>query len=277
MTRRFITVLCLLIALLARAQDHASYLEIVKAEDQLKALFDRMYNEQVLGTHRETFREVDSIFHAALLLPGSFDHQWGRLEMIGHLVSDDQQLKVFSWMYMVNRDEYHYSGFIQYLDRKGEPVVVRLQPAGGEERYSEEFDQDLDQWHGKVYYKILTNKHKRKTFYTLLGADFKDTNSSMKTIEVLTIQRGQPVFRDDQFLADGTVKDRVVLEYSADLTMSLNYNEDLDMIVCDHLNPLHPIYHGHYAFYGPDGSYDGYTFTEGVWVLEEDVDARNNR
>jgi len=97
----------------------------------------------------------------------------------------------------------------------------------------------------------------------------------VKTIEVISIQRGKPVFRDEQFLLGGTVEDRIVLEYAADLAATVRYNEALDMIVYDHLAPLHPLYHGNYQFYGPDGSYDGLKFTEGIWVLEEDVDARN--
>ena len=71
--------------------------------------------------------------------------------------------------------------------------------------------------------------------------------------------------------------DRLVFEYSAELSSSIRYNAQLKMIVFDHLAPLHPLYHGNYQFYGPDGSYDGLRFIEGIWVREDDVDARNNR
>jgi hypothetical protein len=48
----------------------------------------------------------------------------------------------------------------------------------------------------------------------------------------------------------------------------------LDMIAYDHLVPMNPIYQNQFEFYGPDGSFDGLRFTDGTWVLEEDIDAR---
>ena len=265
----------LLISQALFSQENADYLAIVSAEYELKTMFDTLYNVEVTGTNMALFHAIDSKFHEVLQMPGSFNHRWQSLDMIGKLVSDDGQVKVFSWLYMVSRNEYHYTAYIQVLNRNGEADVFRLTPGNSEKISSEEYPQSIGDWHGKVYYALLTNAYKRKTFYTLLGADFKDTNTSIKTIEVFAIQRGKPVFRGDQFLAGGTVKDRIVLEYSADLTISVQYDERLGMIVTDHIVPLHPLYHGYYQFYGPDGSYDGYRFTEGIWVLEPDVDARN--
>lgn len=277
MRRAIAAGIFVLIAVMALAQEDRNYLDIVKVEGQLKSMFDRLYDDPVPGSGMHLYHAIDTLFQEALMLPGSFDHNWDRLDMIGRLLSDDKQVKVFSWMYMASRNEYHYTAYLQVLDRKGEAEVFRLQPVDSEARYSENFIQRTEEWHGKLYYDILTNEYKRKVFYTLLGADFKDSNSKLKTIEVFAIQRGKPVFRGDQFLVGGTVKDRVVLEYSADLMASVRFNENLQMIVADHLEPLHPIYYGNYQFYGPDGSYDGYRFTEGIWVLEEDVDARNSR
>lgn len=270
--------LFLMVSLIAYSQvDGAgeNYFEIVQAESELKAMFDTLYNVEVTGTNMELYHSIDSFFYAALQLPGSFDHKWGSLDMIGKLVSDDGLVKVFSWLYMASREKYHYTAYIQVQEKNGGSDVFRLNQGDAERIRSENYPQSPDDWHGKVYYGILTNEYKRKTFYTLLGADFKDTKTSIKTIEVFAIQRGKPVFRGDQFLAGGTVKDRIVLEYAAELTISLQYNESMGMIVFDHIVPLHPLYLGYFQFYGPDGSYDGYRFTEGIWVLEENVDARN--
>jgi hypothetical protein len=278
MMRRYTFGLFLMVSLIAYSQTESTgenYFEIIQTERELKAMFDTLYSTEVTGTNMALYHSIDSTFSAALQLSGSFDHKWGSLDMIGKLVSDDGEVKIFSWLYMASRDKYHYTTYIQVRDRKGESALFRLNQSDSEKAYTENFSQSPDDWHGKVYYRILTNNYKRKTFYTLLGADFKDTKTSIKTIEVLAIQRGKPVFRDEQFLAGGTVKDRIVLEYSAELTISLQYNERLGMIVFDHVVPLHPLYQGNYQFYGPDGSYDGYKFTEGIWVLEENVDARN--
>ena len=257
------------------AQQDTAFLKIVQAEAQLKLMFDQLYDEQVPGSQIELFHDIDSVFNNALHLPGSFEHSWTKLEQVGRLVSDDGVLKVFSWLYMLGPDEYQYSGFLQLRD-KNETEVFRLQPVNDENRHAPDFNQEPDRWDGKAYYNLVTKKYKRKTLYTLIGVDFHNSSTSIKTIEVLGIQRGKPFFRDDQFLLKGTVEDRMVLEYSSEVAATVRYNSDLDMIVFDHLVPLHPLYHGNFQFYGPDGSYDGLRFEEGMWIFEEDVDARND-
>jgi hypothetical protein len=57
--------------------------------------------------------------------------------------------------------------------------------------------------------------------------------------------------------------------------MTARYDSVLKMIAFDHLVPFHPVYSGNYEFYGPDGSFDGLEFVDGLWMLREDLDARN--
>lgn len=252
-----------------------SYIEIAKAESYLSTLFCQLYDMDDLADKSELFAEIDSVFALALNLPGSYDYGWKKLDKIGKLKSEDGNLKVFSWLWMVNRDEYCYSAFIQYKAKKGEVKLVKLMPGTSSKIKSEDYSQKLDDWHGKVYYQIVEKELKKKHFYTLIGADFNNSRVTMKTLEVLVLQRGKLQFRGDQFLDGGTVKDRIIFQFSSELSSSVRYNKQLDMIVFDHLAPLHPLYFGEYQFYGPDGSYDGFRFKEGVWVKEEDVDAKN--
>ena len=257
------------------AQTEESYMDLVKTEKQLHGMFEKLYGEEMPGMQLSLFLQIDSLFFSTLSKAESFNYSWKELDKIGKLQSEDGKVKIFSYLYMVNRNDYRYQAFIQVRKDKNKVEVFRLQPGNSTDIYFEEFKQSVDNWHGKIYYDLVTTTYKRKVFYTLIGADFKDSNSSLKTIEVVSIQRGKPVFRGDQFLSNGAVKDRVVLEFSADLAASVRYNTELKMIVHDHLAPLHPIYTGNFQFYGPDGSYDGFRFIDGIWVLEEDVDARN--
>lgn len=275
MKKLILPFLILLLCKPSFAQETTAYLDLVRTESELKSMFEILYNEEILGSNVDVFYKVDSIFFEALQQPGSFNFPWNKLDKIGKLESEDGMLKIFSWLYMVSRNDYKYCAFIQVKKETDESDVYKLVSSNDESVRSEEFPQKLDKWHGKIYYDIVSKAYKRKVLYTLLGADFNNSSSTLKTIEVLSLNRGKPAFRGDQFLVGGKVKDRIVLEYSADLTTSLRYNKDLDMIVYDHLSPLHPIYTGNYQFYGPDGSYDGFKFEEGIWIYEEDVDARN--
>ena len=270
----FISLLLFVSTLSCWSQDE-SYFEIAKAESELKLLFDKLYDLEDNANKIQLFEEIDSIFNTALSLPGSFEFAWHKLDKIGKLKSDDGVLKVFSWLMMINRNEYRYVSYFQLNGKKGKSSVYKLIPSGSFEVKDYDFVQKLDDWHAKIYYEIITSVYKRKTFYTLIGADYHDSRSTMKTVEVVAIQRGKPLFRKDQFLDKGSVKNRMIMQYSSDLSASVRYNSELNLIVFDHLVPLHPLYSGSYQFYGPDGSYDGLRFEEGMWVKEEDVDAKN--
>jgi len=112
-------------------------------------------------------------------------------------------------------------------------------------------------------------------YYVLFGFQFNDQFSHKKLLEQLTFNRkNTPVFGGDFVLEKKTVK-RFILEYSSEVVASMRYNQHLDMIVFDHLEPFQPIFRGTYRFYGPDGSFDGFTFDDGRFLFQEDVDARN--
>lgn len=274
--RTFIVILLFCLNASLFAQEDAAYLEMVKAESGLRLLFEQLYDFDNLADKHKLYAIVDTVFSNALAKPGSFNYNWNKLDKIGKLKSEDGKVKVFSWLYMETRDKYHYTCYVQIDKGKGRSEIFKLIQGSDARITSENYQQTLDDWHGKVYYQLITSRFKRKTIYTLLGADFNNTMSTIKTAEVMAIQRGKPVFRGAQFLHGGTVKNRMVFEYSAEVAMSLRHNPELDLIVFDHLVPLHPLYHGNYQFYGPDGSYDGLRFREGIWVFEEDVDARND-
>jgi hypothetical protein len=263
--------------LLAHGQDNPGYLDLIKAERNLEDMFASLYNPEIVTDKSGIFQRIDSTFLAALSIPGSFDYQWNKLDMIGKLTSSDQRIRVFSWVWMVSPEQYRYSAYLQVQGKSDASETFPLIQGDNENIKKEEYEQRLDDWHGKIYYDLVTTKYRRRTYYTLMGADYNSSYTNMKSIEVVGLRRGHPVFLDQRFFDEGTVRDRVIFEYSSDVSMVLRFDERLGMIVFDHLAPLHPIYHGMYQFYGPDGSYDGYEFKEGLWVRTEDVDARNER
>ncbi|MEA3462917.1 MAG: hypothetical protein U9R49_13605, partial [Bacteroidota bacterium] len=117
--------------------------------------------------------------------------------------------------------------------------------------------------------------YKRKTYYTLLGMDFNNSRSTIKSVEVMTIQRNDLHFIRSLFFNGSDKVDRLVLEYSSQVAISVRYDPGTDMITFDHLVPFHPIYEKNFEFYGPDGSIDGLEFLEGRWHYRDDIDARN--
>jgi hypothetical protein len=70
-----------------------------------------------------------------------------------------------------------------------------------------------------------------------------------------------------------------MFEYSADVSMSLKYNEKRNQIIYSHLGPRKegPSLEGLPQFYGPDGSYDALELKKNKWITVEDVDIRNEK
>lgn len=271
---RFNSILLLLLIPLSIHSQEASYLEFVKAETRLQLLFSRLYSdsltdvEPLLDTIRNEITE-------ALGQEGSMSYPWSRLDKIGIITSDDQALRIFSWHVMDDYDHYRYFCFIQVGMKKEKSRLYELHDNGKPQRGVVKLDQTMEDWCGKLYYQVLTNTYKRQTYYTVLGMDFNNALSIIKSVEVIQIQRNEPDFVKSLFFNGRDFVDRVVLEYSSQVAISVRYNQGNNMITFDHLVPTHPIYEKNFEFYGPDGSFDGLEFSDGRWNYRNDIDARN--
>jgi hypothetical protein len=272
MFRKLSILIVVTLAIQARAQQ-VDYLQLVKAETDLKGLFEQLYSDSLQGTE-PVLERILSMMPEILAMPGAMDYPWSRLDRIGVMTSEDKQLRIFTWHVMDDPDNYRYFGYIQMEQKRGKFDVFSLVDNGKPQRGVYDLDQSTEDWYGKLYYGILTRSEKRKTWYTLLGMDFNDSHSNMKFVETLVIKGNHPRFQKKMFSNGKDVVDRVVLEYSDQVSMTVRYDPKLDMIAYDHLVPLHPIYRNNFEFYGPDGSFDGLKFIDGTWYLQEDVDAR---
>jgi hypothetical protein len=256
-----------------RAQD-PEYLEFVKAEARLQGMFNQLYSD-TLSDSDSLLLHIREEMSNVLAMEGSMDFPWSRLTRIGVVSSDDKRLRIFSWHVMDDYDHYRYFGFIQVGMKKGNVRVHELIDNGKPQRGLMKLEQSDTDWYGKLYYGVVTSQHKRKIFYTLLGMDFNDARSNIKSVEVISLQRHQPRFEGSLFFNGRDFVDRLLLEYADQVTISVRYDPSKGMITYDHLVPFHPIYHNNYEFYGPDGSYDGLEFSDGRWNYREDIDARN--
>ena len=249
-------------------------LDLLKSEILLEDLFVQLYSDS-LSDREQVLTTILDIMPDVLASEGAMEFPWNGLNRIGVVTSDDQLIRIFTWHVTDDPDHHRYFGLIQVGQKKGKFKLYTLVDNGLNQRGVTKLDQSIEDWYGKLYYSIITSTHKRKTYYTLLGMDFNDTRSTIKTIETLTIQRSQPRFAKELFFNGRDKQDRLVLEYSSQVAISVRYDPGMDMITFDHLVPFHPIYENNYEFYGPDGSFEGLQFEDGTWILRTDIDARN--
>ncbi len=273
MIRGYFIVVLLSAALMSSAQS-PDYLELVKKETQLETWFEILYSD-TLSDPGPVLEKILNVMSGALSMEGAMEYPWSKLDRIGVIRSEDKRLRVFTWHIMDDPDHYRYFGFMQINPKKDQVSVVELKDNQLDQSNVKVLDQTTDDWYGKLYYSVVTNNYKRRTYYTLLGMDFNNTSSTIKTVETITLQRNRPRFEKGMYHDGNETLDRMVFEYSSQVSMSVRYDPGLKMITCDHLEPFHPIYRNNFEFYGPDGSFDGLEFRDGSWDFEIDIDARN--
>ena len=72
-----------------------------------------------------------------------------------------------------------------------------------------------------------------------------------------------------------TTTKRFIIEYNANSNISVRYEKEENRIVFDHLIPMRKDLDGLHEYYVPDGTYNALKYTNGKWILKNDVDANN--
>ena len=260
--------------LLAQPSIGTSEVKILqKKEDSLKVLAKSFLTAEAT---EERMRK-DSLFVKTLIrtlqVKNSFYYPFDSLRGVSKLYAPDSTFRIFTWQldfqdsYAVTRQR----GAIQFRTPDGSLNLVPLRD------YSEFADNPVDSarnrntWIGAVYYNIVQNEHNGKKYYTLFGFDGNSYRTNKKWIDVLTFDsRNQPIFGGQQFFtfekdtARRNPQHRFGIEYKKEASTTLNYDEDSQMILVDHLisetdEPEYP-----WTFV-PDGDYEGFQWVNGRW------------
>lgn len=207
--------------------------------------------------------------------PAHFELELDSVPFLGQLSSEDGVIKMLCWNLAMENDEYQYHCVMRHKPQK-ETVVVTVFQDNADWNRMDRKPIRSNKWYGALYYKILANRYRGKTNYTILGWDGKDNITNRKVVDVISIQGksvilGSSLFKNEKELP----VHRLIYEYANDVSMALNYDEKEKMIIMDHLAPEDSRFEGQYQFYGPDFSYDGLIFKKGKWILYRDVFAKN--
>ncbi|MEL6843245.1 MAG: hypothetical protein AAFP02_08520, partial [Bacteroidota bacterium] len=106
--------------------------------------------------------------------------------------------------------------------------------------------------------------------YLLFGYDANSFFQKRKLIDVLSFRAegpvfGAPVFANVETGRRPVTKNRHLMQYSAESSVKLNFDELHNMIVFDHLVEMKGIPGQGMTAY-PDGSYEGFKLQDGLWV-----------
>ncbi len=239
-------------------------------------LINRQMNEIALLTDdskkTQVNEKIKQQLSQLLSLPGSFEYPFDSLRHIGVVYPPDSTFRIFTWNLSFRDGTYRHYGILQ----RKEGLPVTLTDRAPAIVHPTDTVTGPETWYGALYYRILKNKWKNRTYYTLLGLSLHNSLTNRKVIDVLTFDRkGRIRFGAPLFDLDGKTLYRIIFEFNAHISMLLHYDDRMGMIVYDHLSPARPELKGLPQYYGPDSSYDGFFFYKGKWRLREDLDVRN--
>lgn len=253
--------------------------DLLKKNDSLKSYFKEIAKERNDETKKELNSKILVLMREIIETEQSFLFNFDSVPHLGKIISKDGRLKLVNWNLIFENGAHEYFGFIQYKGKNGKYYFYELQDKS--ENISDPEDQTLteEMWYGALYYQIAEVKIKGKKYYTLFGWDGYSQLKNRKIVDVLYFSaEGKPKFGAPLFASENKeTKRRLIFEYANRASMTLNYDEERNMIVYDHLSPPKESLAGQYQYYGPDGSYDAYEFKKDKWVFVSDIDARNNK
>ena len=128
-----------------------------------------------------------------------------------------------------------------------------------------------------MYYRIVEKEFNGKKYYTLFGYDENDDRTTKKWLDVMWFDENEkPVFGKQgafSFAQDSLPKpasNRFLLEYKKDGRARVQYDEEMDMIIFDHLVSETSEPGKKYTLI-PDGDYEGFKWQYGQWQHSDKV------
>lgn len=198
------------------------------------------------------------------------DIDFKKLKWVSKVSSSDSLMSIITWPIQTSESSHSYAGYVLYNDK-----VIKLKDES--ESMLDNINYvigDSDNWFGQMYYEIKEFEEKGQKKYVVFGVNAYTQYENIKMADIMYFdESGEVVFGQQLFAKDMTdlrdAKNRVVLKYSDDAPVNLNYHPGYEMIVFDHLIPRMGQISGQGIILTGDGSYEGYYLSEGLWIHKE--------
>lgn len=262
-----------LVLFFAMVTSSFSQVDFKSIEKELAYHADIMVNTTVADHRFKAAELFKDQFEASLNTPGSYNHPFESLKWISKLTSQDDKFRIFSWIVADDDVVSSTYGYIQFADGR----VVTLNDTG-EMTSDLEYEQSgTEDWFGALYYHIMPfTSTAGITDYILFGYRQFGKYDKVKVLDVLSIERNEITFGKQLFVKKiegerDEVRSRLLLTYSADSNVTLNYNANMGMIVYDNLIPRMGRIEGQGPTQLPDGSFVGYKQDLDSWLYVDKI------
>ena len=258
---------------------HANPIEFQNKIKNINTLQEKMINVSMMELMQVNNQMIDSLKNL-LSNPDFENYSLDSLKNFYILNGPKNQFRIITWKLQETKDQFMYFGLTQYFLGKNKIKVCLLEENNNWEQ-GQFTTQDTSKWLGCVYYSMVPPKKYNEDYFILFGWDGNGSKTKKKIIEVVKFSKqGIPTFGKDIFVTEefkaprGKKNFRIVMEYASNVSITLHYDLNMNMIVFDHLSPTNERLKGVRAAYVPDFSFDAFKYEKGKWIHVPDVDAR---
>lgn len=236
------------------------------SEDTLVILSYAMVNDSSPEMRFLACKSLITALVRTLKIESSYNYPFDRVKSVSILAPPDSSFRIFTWQLFVDDSTYRHYGAIQMNQKELKlfPLIDRRFEMTGLPTHEQ---LSPNRWYGAVYYNLRPFDTRTGRKYLLFGFDGFSFFDKRKVLDVLSFNAaGEPVFGAPVFDNQDEASDaqRVIIEYTAEAKVRLNWDEQYQMILVDHLIEQPNPYTGG-MMYIPDGSYDGYKLEKGRW------------
>ncbi len=244
-------------------------------EDSIRYLGSQVLQNRTKEVRIASSDKLNQLLIASLEVENSFDYSFDSILHVSILYPGDSTFRIFTWQLYVAPNEYRYAGIIQ--KNTAQPELFALSDLSASLFFPDNMTVSSSSWFGALYYNLKQINTSSGVYYTLFGLDNNSMWVKRKIIDVLYFteegkpQFGSPIFHSISQQKQVKTKHRVILDYSAEGSISCNYSDEYKMIIFDNLIPIGGSHEGQGVIQVSDGSYRGYKFDGEKWVFVEKV------
>jgi hypothetical protein len=260
----FILMVCCSFHLKAQHFNNKNIKFLLKKEDSLARLAEHILDDSLVTDRVKADSLFTRILVRALKTPHSFYFPFDSLATISRKYAPDSSFRIFTWQLPINRETYRYHGAIQMRTEDGSLKLFPLMDRSDKTLNIADTVADHSAWMGAVYYQVVATAYEGKPLYTLIGFHQSNSKSHNKFIEILDLSSGKPVFGGPYFVPEKSA--RYIMEFKAGAGARLVYDEELDLIVMEHLISETGEPNKKNTLVG-DGDYDGFKWMGKNWVF----------
>jgi hypothetical protein len=244
-------------------------------EDSMRYLGRQVLQNRTKEVRIASSDQLAQLLKASLEIENSFTYTFDSILHVSILYPDDSTFRIFTWQLYVAPNEYRYAGLIQKNEPQSE--LFALSDRSASIFFPDNMTVSSSNWFGALYYNLKQINTSSGTYYTLFGLDNNSMWVKRKIIDVLYFteegkpQFGSPIFHAINDRQQAETKYRIILDYSAEGSISCNYSDEYGLIIFDNLIPIGGSHEGQGVMQVSDGSYRGYKFDGEKWVFVEKV------